>query len=111
MEHELHISKNTLEIDSLELLIRFILMCKNEAEKDGLQAPLLCSADIVTAVYYYRRYPNVDAFLEKFMKTSSDYFHIQWARSSWAHFSKMTQAELSDLVIYQISLVANSEEG
>lgn len=103
MENEsLPIQQNKLEIDSHELLIRFALKCK----KDGS----VCAADLVTAVYYYRKYPNVTDFITKYLPYNQDYFQIQWVRSSWANFSKMTESEISDLVINQIILVANSEE-
>lgn len=104
------IQKNKLEIDSLELLIRFLTICKNESDTTEFKAELDCTVDVVTAVYYFRRYPNVEDFINEHMKNSSNYFQIQWARKIWQEFSQKSQAELSDLAINRISLVANSEE-
>ena len=110
MGNELNTQGNTLEIDSLELLVRFIIMCKNRAEESELKLHFIANADLVSAVYYYRKYPNIDDFLNIHMKDNADYFQIQLARQAWAEFSIMTQAELSDFVINKISLVDNSEK-
>ena len=91
-------------------MTRFIFSCKNIAEKCKEAEPVICSADIVTAVYYYRRYPNVNEFINNFFRSTQNYFQLQWLRSTWTTFSKMSEAELSDIVINQIMLVANSEE-
>lgn len=101
---------NTLQIDYLELLTRIILSCKNHAEKDESKSQILASVDVISAAYYYRRYPNVDDFITRYLKKNNDYFQIQWVRSRWAEFQKMTQTELSNLVINEISLVAKLEE-
>lgn len=110
MDNELSLQKNSLEIDSLELLIRFILMCQNEAKKNELKYSLVSCIDIVTAVYYYRRYPNVNDFINAYLKENEDYFKLQWVRTTWNNLSKMSEPELSNLVINQISLVAKLQE-
>lgn len=101
MENE-SLQENTLEIDSHELLTRFVFKCKKDER--------VCAADIVSAVYYYRKYPGVNDFITKFLVNNQDYFQIQWVRSTWNKLSQMSQEELSELVINQINLVANSEE-
>lgn len=108
MEKELNKEYN--KVDSIQLLNRFILSCKKKAEDSDAYSPLLSFADIVTAVYYYRRYSDVNEFIQKHLKGCGDYFLIQWVRNTWATLSKMTEVEISDLVINQIALVANSEE-
>lgn len=110
MMFEPNLQGDTLEIDSLELLIRFVIICKNLAENNELKSQLLGSADIVSAVYYYRKFPNVEDFINLFMKNTGEYFQIQWARKTWAEFSRMSHAELSELVINKISFVANLEK-
>lgn len=111
MEKNTYLQKNSLEIDSLELLIRFLLKCKNDAHKNEHKSKFISScADIVAAVHYYRRYPNVNDFISKYLKDKENYFQLQWARVTWASLSKMTEAEISNLVINQIYLVDNSEE-
>ena len=110
MENELSIQKNSLEIDSLELLIRFILMCQNEAKNNELKFSLDSCIDIVTAVYYYRRYPNVNDFINAYLKENENYFKLQWVRMTWDNLSKMSEHELSNLVINQISLVAKLQK-
>lgn len=110
MGNDSHLLGDTLEIDSFELLIRFIITCKNQAEKNESKAYLMKFADIVSAVYYYRKYPNIEDFLRKYMSNGADYFHIRWAREIWSEFSKMSQAQISELVIKKISLVAKSEQ-
>lgn len=110
MENELSLQKKSLEIDSLELLIRFILMCQNEAKKNELKFSLTSSIDIVTAIYYYRRYPNVNDFINAYLKDNEDYFKLQWIRKTWDDLSKLSEVELSEIVINQISLVAKLEE-
>ncbi|MBI3590762.1 MAG: hypothetical protein HY094_05200 [Candidatus Melainabacteria bacterium] len=111
MEKEQSLQKNTLEIDSLELLIRFLIKCKSDAQKNESKSKTITScSDIVAAVYYYRKYPNVNDFIQKYMKKKEDYFQLQWTRATWATLSKMSEPELSDLVMYQIQLVDNSQE-
>lgn len=110
MENNLSLQKETLNIDSHELLLRFILKCKKESENNENKDLLTSAADLVTAVYYYRKYPDADNFISQYLSNSQDYFQIQWVRRTWANLSKLTPDEHSNLVINQISLVANSEE-
>ena len=111
MDNELYpLEGNTQKVDSFELLIRFLHHCKKNIESNQFKSNVLSSADLVTAVYYYRRYPNVNEFIEKFLKDNSDYFQLQWVRSTWTKLSSMTDPEISDLVINQVSLIDNSEE-
>ena len=114
MDNELPIKQDELSqltIDDLELLTRFILKCKKEAENKEHKSHYMCIADLVSAVYYYRKYPDVNEFITKYLANNSDYFQIQWVRNTWNKLSKMTEAELSELVINQIKLVDNFEEG
>ena len=109
MKKDLPAKQNTLFIDSLELLIRFILKCKNDVKRNKADVNLVSScADIVSAVYQYRRYPNINKFIEKYLTGKEDYFKLQWARATWAKLSTLTEAEISELVINQIQLVDNS---
>ena len=55
MENELYMLKDSHSIDSQELLTRFIYSCKKTVKDNGSKSPLLSFADIVTAVYYYRK--------------------------------------------------------
>ncbi len=111
MENNLPIQENTQIIDSMELLTRFLIKCKEELQRDEEKVLVInCSADLVTAVYYYRKYPDVNEFINKYLKNSNNYFHIQWVRATWITFSKMSPEEISNLVINQISAVADSEE-
>ncbi len=108
MENNLPIEETTVTTNAQELIIRFVDLCKTIAQNGGSQITPLCTADIVTAVYYYRKHPNVNDFLTKYLNYSQDYFQIQWIRSMWATFKNMSDVELSDLVINQIILVDNS---
>lgn len=110
MENEMYMLQGSQNIDSMELLARFIYSCKSITKEGESKSPLLTYADIVTAVYYYRRYPKVEDFLAAFFSDSKDYFMIQWVRSTWSSLSKMTEEEICNLVINQITLVANSLE-
>ena len=110
MENEIQANKKTLEIDSHELLLRFLLECKDSTSNNEFRKSIIHGADLVTAVFYYRRYPKVEDFIEKYIKGNYDYFLLQWIRSTWDTFSKMSENELSELVINQISTVANLEE-
>ena len=110
MENEIFIGESQPTINSMELLCRFILECKNIAQGEEYYPASLCSADILTAVYYFRKYPNVDDFINNIYKSAKSYFQLHWIRSIWSRFSKMSQAELSELVINQITLVANLQE-
>ena len=106
MENQLPIGK----IDSNELISRFTEICKNKVNNDDdFQAGALCKADIITAVYYYRRHPNVNDFISKYLTNTQDYFQIQWVRSTWTTFSKMSEADLSNIVINQIAAL-NEEQ-
>ena len=96
------LKQNTNQIDWQELLIRFIHSCKKDTQ--------MYSADIISAVYYYRRYPKAEDFINSFLAENQDYFQIQWVRSTWAYLSKMSDVQLCDLVINQITLVDNSKE-
>lgn len=101
----------TLEIDSFELLIRFLQKCKNTIEIDEPRAHFISAcADIVTAIYYYRKYPYVNDFIEKHLKDKENYFQVQWARSTWRKLSKMTTAEMCELVIKQVQMIDNSDQ-
>ena len=102
--------ENTSKINSLELLNRFIFECKKIADKQEHYPLSLCSADIITAVHYFRKFPDVNDFFKNVYQNNKNYFQLQWVRSVWARFSKMTSLELSDLVINQITLVANLQE-
>ncbi len=103
--------KNTLQINTHELLMRFLVKCKIDIEKNEPRAGFISScADITAAVYYYRLYPDVNEFINKYLKDRNDYMQIQWARKTWASFSQMSEAEISDLVINQIYSVDYSEE-
>lgn len=109
MENNLPIKEETLEIDSNELLLRFIMKCtKNDTSE--FAASKTSSANLVSAVYYFRKYPDINEFLSKHLKDTKDYFLIQWTRTTWAKLSSMTEEEVCELVINQISLVDNSEE-
>ena len=111
MENELSLNQDTLKIDHFEILSRFIINCKQRSSQETTFKLLLyCSADIAAAVYYYRKYPDVNKFISECLKNSCDYLQLQWVRSTWARLSSMTEEEMSDLVINQILLVANSEE-
>ena len=95
MEHELDQIKN-LEIDTLELTIRYALMCE---ESGGCP-------DLVTAVYYFRRYPNVHDFIndhvkEHFNNTNCE-SKVQWLKIIWTYLSTLDDTELSNLVIKEI---------
>ena len=110
MENKLYLLSDAKVIDSGELTIRFIYHCKSFSEKKTNETPVLSFVDIVTAVYYYRKYPNVDDFISKYLKNNKDYFFLQWVRSTWATLSKMTEGEMSNLVINQIAIVASLVE-
>ena len=99
-----------LKINSFELLSNFVVQCKKVLRSDEHYPISLCSADILTAVHYYRLYPDVEYFIENVFKFKQNYFQLQWVRAVWARFSKMTEVELSELVINQIILVAKLEE-
>ena len=111
MENNLPIRDNQLQIDSMELLTRYLIQCKSELKKNKDYALLInYSAEIVTAVYYFRQYPDINEFINKYLKKRNDYFYIQWIRTTWASFGKMSEEEISNLVINQIPTVANSED-
>ena len=109
IENELPIQKE-IKINPFELLSNFVSQCKNIVGGDKYYPTALCSADILTAVYYYRLYPDAQYFLDNIFKLKHNYFQIQWVRSIWQRFAKMTDAELSELVINQITLVAKLGE-
>lgn len=109
MENNLPTKDEVQQIDSNELLLRFIMKCSN-SENDDFSATKSSSANLVSAVYYFRKYPDINDFLSKHLKDNKDYFLIQWTRTTWAKLSSMTEEEISDLVINQICLVDNSEE-
>ena len=109
MDNEINLEKNQLKIDLQELLFRFIISCQQAVQKNQLKHSLLSSADIVSAVYYYRKYPNVDEFISAYLNNNKDYFKLQWVRSTWITFSNMTNEELSNLVINQLMLGSNPE--
>ena len=98
------------KINPFELLSNFVSECKKIVREDDYYPTVLCSADILTAVYYYRSYPDVEYFIENIFKFKHNYFQLQWVRSIWARFSKMSDVELSNLVINQITLVAKLGE-
>lgn len=110
MESELPIRNEQLKVDSFQLLSNFVSHCKQIVKNKDYYPTSLCSADILTAVYYYRLYPDVHYFIENVFKYRDNYFQLQWVRSIWSRFSKMTESELSDLVINQIALVAKLAE-
>ncbi len=112
MENNLPVEKEPLKVSTQELITRFVDFCKFLSKdcKEGKSIPL-CTADIVTAVYYYRKHQDVNEFLTKYITYNQDYFQIQWIRSMWSTFQNMTAVELSDLVINQITSVDNSTEG
>ena len=110
IENELSVQSEEVEINSFELLAGFVSECKKIVREDDYYPTVLCSADILTAVYYYRLYPDVEYFIENVFKFKHNYFQLQWVRSIWLRFGKMTDAELSELVINQIILVAKLGE-
>ncbi len=99
-----------VKINPFELLSNFVSECRKIVREDDYYPTVLCSADILTAVYYYRLYPDVEYFLENIFKFKENYFQMQWVRSIWSRFSKMTEVELSEIVINQIMLVAKLAE-
>lgn len=101
--NELYLDE-TKGIDSLELLNRFTDAAKKDAEDSELASSIISSIDIVTAIYYFRMYSSVEDFLQKHLSGSTDYFLLQWVRSTWDRFSKMSEEELSNLCIEQLSL-------
>ena len=110
MENELPLKNEEVKVNSFELLTDFVSECKKIVRDDDYYPTALCSADILTAVYYYRLYPDVGYFIENVFKFKNNYFQLQWVRSVWSRFSNMTESELSDLVINQIKLVAKLGE-
>lgn len=113
MENKPSLQNNSLAIDSLELLIRFLMKCKNDVENNEPKSKFISTcADIVAAVYYYRRYPDINDFIDKYLKNNSNaYLQIQWARTTWSTLSRMSDTEISNLVINNIQCVDNLEEG
>lgn len=110
MENEMSLKDEEIKISSIQLLSNFVSQCKEITSDSEYYPTALCSADILTAVYYYRMYPDVQYFIENIFKFRNNYFQLQWVRATWSKFSKMTDAELSDLVINQITLVAKLAE-
>lgn len=110
MENELPIQNEEIKINSFELLSNFVSQCKKIVRDGDYYPSALCSADILTAVHYYRLYPDVEYFIEHIFKFKNNYFQLQWVRSIWSRFRAMSEAELSNLVINQITLVAQLEE-
>ncbi len=110
MENEFPVQSEEVTINSFELLTNFVAQCKKTVRNNDYYPTALCSADILTAVYYYRLYPEVDYFIANVFNFKHNYFQLQWVRSVWSRFNKMTEAELSELVINQIALVAKLEE-
>ena len=110
MDNELQSKNKSLSIDSLELLSRFVSECKETSKKHDYYPTPLCSADILTAIYYFRIFPDINEFLEKIYKCKNNYFQLQWVRSMWQKFNKLNEQEVSELVIKQINSVANFTE-
>ena len=112
MDNNLPIQEESLLINSHELLVKFILAYTNEGKNTAdLNKETITCANTVSAIYYFRKFPNVEDFINNHLKINKDYFMIQWIRSTWAKYAAMTSEELSDLVINQLTLVDNSEEG
>ena len=109
-ERERNLESEKVKINTFELLSNFVSECKQIVRSDDYYPTVLCSADILTAVYYFRMYPDVNYFIENIFKFKQNYFQLQWVRAVWQKFSEMTDAELSDLVINQIMLVAKLAE-
>ena len=110
MENEIKPAKDQLSIDSFQLLSKFVTQCKEASKEHDYYPTPLCSADILTAVYYYRIFPNVNEFLDKIYKNKNNYFQLQWIRNIWQKMANMSEPELSELVIKQIGSVANFTE-
>ena len=110
MEKDLFL-EDTVTIDSIELLDRFTKDSKKILELSDMKASISTSIDIVTAVYYFRKYNNVDDFINSCLQHATDYFLLQWVRSTWAKFSSMTDVELSDIVINNVELVNSFSVG
>ena len=110
MENEIKPIKDSFSIDSFQLLSRFVTECKEVSKEHDYYPTPLCSADILTAVYYYRVFPDVTHFIEKIYKNRDNYFQLQWIRNTWNKLSNMNESELSELVIKQISSVTNFTE-
>ena len=110
IENKSPVQSEEIKVNLFELLSGFVSECKKIVKEDDYYPTTLCSADILTAVYYYRMYPDVEYFIENIFKFKHNYFQLQWVRSIWSRFSNMAEAELSELVINQITLVAKLEE-
>ena len=98
---------NRKNVDSLQLLNRFVLDCKETTKDNDYYPTPLCCADIITAVYYYRKFPDVNYFIENVFRSKGNYFLLHWVRTTWDRFSKMTDEDLSNLVINQLIMVSH----
>ena len=65
MENDLSLDQDALKIDQSEVLIRYVASCRKLSEESKFKISLTCSADIVAAVYYYRKYPDVNKFISE----------------------------------------------
>ena len=64
MENNLTTKDEVLGIDSNELLLRFIIECSNN-QNDDFSATKSSSANLVSAVYYFRKYPDINQWILK----------------------------------------------
>ena len=110
MENEQSTTSNPLPIDSSQLLERFIRICEHTPDYNPFKCLVSSSMNILIIVHYFRKYKDVNEFINKYFNYDQDYFHLQWVRAMWNKLSKMSESEISELVINQITLVANSEE-
>lgn len=108
MQNELFLN-DVKSIDNIELLTRFTASSKGLAEQSDMKSSIITSIDVVTAVYYFRQYQSADDFINKFLKGNSDYMLLQWVRVTWDKLHKMSEEDISDLVIKQFDLITNAE--
>ncbi len=104
MENELFLDDIKC-VNSMELLARFTHDSKKGLQDSELPSFLVNSVDLITAVYYFRIYPNVNDFINRFLSNNKDYFLLQWVRNTWDKLSGMTQEEISNSVITQVEIV------
>ncbi len=107
MDH-LPIHQETLNINSHELLVKYVLASTEDGQNcDGSKKELISAANTVSSIYYFRKFPNVEDFIRVHLAKCNDYFLIQWVRNTWLELGAMTSEELSELVINKLTSVDN----
>ena len=93
--------------DTLELMEKFFESAAKSIKKANYHPEVLEAFDLIQAISCFRYFPTVDQCVEAFPSLVPDKHKVEYI---WEQFSKLSQAQLSDVYISSLSKLSFEDE-